>query len=252
MRKFFKWFAIFLLVLAGIAAFSLWGVWKAAQQEPEFYHEVLVIEPEVQKQASAALETRVTELQEEVRRGGVWQAEFTEQQINAWLAEELPAKYKNLPKGLSDPRVRIEDGQLQLACRYRDERIATVLHSIVDLELTDSPNEVVVRVLAANAGILPFSLAPWKDRILKEIRKADIEIEWETEEGLEVATIQLPLQDQRLNGRLLIVDELELSDGLLRVAGRTALPEEPPLPEADTNDVNTATDANELSALGSL
>lgn len=225
MRKFFKWLGVGMLIVAVVACVFLFGAYRATQQEPEFYQQALVMEPEIQVEASRELETKVTELTEEVRREGEWQAEFTEQQVNAWLAEELPKKQHVLPVGASDPRVHIEEDELKIACRYADSRITTVLLLQVGVELTDNPNELAVRIVGVSAGSLPFPLSPFKDDVTKAVRKADVPIEWKEDEA-DVALVQLPLEDARLQGKRLIVEELELRKGSIHLAGVTEKPAE--------------------------
>lgn len=227
MRTFLKWTAITLLALAVIAGLFLFGAWRATQQEPEFYQQALVMTPEVQLEASRELETRVTELQEEVVREGEWQAEFTEQQVNAWLAQELPKKNNLLPPGASDPRVHIEDNELQVACRYSDSHIKTILLLQAAVELTDQPNELAIRIVGVSAGSLPFPVSPWKDQVTEAVRNADVPIEWKEDDAY-VALVQLPLEDTRLKGKRLIVEELELREGSIHVAGVTEKSDPPP------------------------
>lgn len=220
MRTFLKWTGIGLLVMVVIAGLFLFGAWRATQQEPEFYQQALVMEPEIQIEASRELETKVTELQKEVRRPGEWQAEFTEQQVNAWLAQELPKKSNLLPVGASDPRVHLEDDEIQIACRYSDSHITTVLLLQAAVELTDKPNELAIHIVGVSAGSLPFPVSPWKDQVTEAVRNADVSIEWQGEKA-DVALVQLPLEDERLKGRRLIVEELELREGSIHVAGVT-------------------------------
>ncbi len=54
---------------------------------------------------------------------GHWSAVFTDEQINGWLAADLPEKFPQLlPPEIQDPRVVFAPGQLQLACRYTGSR----------------------------------------------------------------------------------------------------------------------------------
>ena len=70
----------------------------------------------------------VKQFQEDTSKVGSWSAQFSDDQINAWLMEELPRKFPRLlARGASDPRVVIEDNRILAAVRYKNRRIDTVI-----------------------------------------------------------------------------------------------------------------------------
>src|SRR5687768_16914905 len=115
-----------------------YGAWRATQQVPEFYQVAIRKQPEIQAEAREQLEQQVIELHNEVRQTGHWEATFTDEQINGWLAADLPGKFPNaLPKGVSEPRVAIHPEEAQVACRYQSPKIETVFSMGVEISLTE-------------------------------------------------------------------------------------------------------------------
>ena len=97
MRKLLRYLLLTTVVLAVLLGAGLYLLKRAAQKEPEFYQQALRAEPAQQEVAGDELEQEVLELHNEVRQPGVWEAVFTEEQINGWLAADLPEKF---PRGL--------------------------------------------------------------------------------------------------------------------------------------------------------
>ena len=57
---------------------------------------------------------------------GRWQALFTAEQINGWMAVDLARNFPNtLPPGVVDPRVDIRPEGVTVACRYLEGAVAT-------------------------------------------------------------------------------------------------------------------------------
>ena len=98
---------VLVLLLGGGLAWML----TAVRHVPHFYADALAVEPAVQKQSSAEMIRRSATLSNDVRRGGRWQATFTVQQINGWLAVDLRENYPNaIPPQLRRPAHRDPPG----------------------------------------------------------------------------------------------------------------------------------------------
>ena len=90
--------AIGTLTITALIAAILGGAYYAAQQVEPYYEEALRTEPEVLERGSRELESRATALYSDAKQIGRWQALFTVEQINGWLATQLAAdKGSQLP-----------------------------------------------------------------------------------------------------------------------------------------------------------
>jgi hypothetical protein len=200
----------------------LWGVYQASQQVPEFYVRALSAPRENQAAAGQELERKALSLNSQVRRPGRWEARFTQDQINGWLAVDLPKKFPgSLPKGVSDPRVAVTPEQVQLAVKWQQGSNSAVLSAAGEVYLTDEPNQVAVRILSVRAGALPVPLARFLDDIASRAVSSGLPLQWTEADGDPVALITLPLDREEFRGKRLLVEEIRLEEGAIVVAGQT-------------------------------
>jgi hypothetical protein len=227
MRKYARFAAVLGLVLAAAAGIGGYSVYRASQAVPEFYERALAARPDEQKVAGQQFEQQALALHNQSRHAGRWEARFTEDQINGWLAAELPVKFpKLLPAGVFDPRIAIDESQIQVALRYEQGSTKTVVALAGQVQLTAEPNELAVRIDAVRAGALPLPFARFREEIAERAAKAGFPIQWTEVEGAPVALVRLPLDPRNFKGRKLVVEELSFAAGELIVAGRTDPPEE--------------------------
>lgn len=224
MRKLIK-IALFSVTAALIVVvILLFGAYRATQHEPDFYSEAMQVERAEQEVAGDELERRVLDLHNSARREGEWVAVFTDEQINGWLAVDLPAKYpRAMPKGAKDPRVAIEEGGALIGCRYESEKLSTVISLEVHVDLSDEENVLAIRISKVRAGALPIPLKRWLDSISKGARRAGVPLRWAQLDGDPVALVPVAIRHMELKDRQLVVEEIELLDGKIRLAGRTEI-----------------------------
>lgn len=225
MRKLFRvGLVLVALCVAGLAIF-LTAAYRATQQVPAFYHVALAQKPVEQKAAADKLERQVLELHNEVRKPGRWEARFSQDEINGWLAADLPVKFPGvLPYGVSQPRVAIEANKMQMAVRFKQGDVETVLSLAGDAYLTDRPNEVAIHIQHVRAGLIPVPLAKFMDNIAEEATDAGLPLRWAEQDGDPVAIVTLPLDRKEFRGKQLRVEELQINDGEIVVSGRTDAP----------------------------
>lgn len=237
MRKLTRLAVVLGLVMAiGAGIFAL-GLFRASQQVPTFYTQALAQEPVRQKEAGDQLEREVLALNNQIRKPGRWESHFTDEQINGWLAADMPVKFPgSMPRGVSHPRVAIEPQAVQLAVRYQQDDISTVVSMAGDMYLTDEPNEVAVRIRNVRAGAVPIPLRQFLREIQERCISAGLALRWAEVEGDPVALVKLPLDRDEFRGRKLELEELRLEDGSLIVSGRTESDED--VPEEPSNKVD--------------
>ena len=104
----------------GALAAILGGAYYAARRCGLLDEQALRIEPEVLQRGSRELESRATALDSDAQQRGEWQALFTTEQINGWLATQLSEEEQStLPTNIRDPRVAIADDMLTLGFRTK-------------------------------------------------------------------------------------------------------------------------------------
>jgi hypothetical protein len=196
-------------------------VYRSAQHVPEFYRQALAVEPQRQEESSKELLQQATTLVNEVRKEGAWQALFTEEQINGWLAVDLVRNHpKALTKEIHDPRVSITPAGLNIGCRWESEKLHTIFSMRVELTLAE-PNVIAMRIHGARAGALPLPLSKILEGVSRAARKMDVHLEWLQVDGDPVAMITIPPIGDLKEQRVVVVETLELRQGSVYLAGKT-------------------------------
>lgn len=209
--------AIVVLVAGGLAGWAYY----ASQQVPDFYRQALAQPPADQEQKSDAFLTEATELYNELRRHGRWEALFTAEEVNCWLAVDLARNHaRSLPPGVSEPRVAFTDGGVVLACRYESPSISTVLSLHVDAYLAED-NVLALRFRKARAGNLPLPMAEVLDNLSREAAKHNVPVRWLQADSDPVALISMPppAKDQKL---VYSIDTVRIGEKGIYVAGTSA------------------------------
>ncbi len=205
-----------------LAALGLLILWRASQVVPDFYAEVLTVDPADQRTASDTMIQKATVLVSDVQKTGEWEALFSEQEVNAWLAVDLEENhYKSLPSGIDDPRVAIEPGGLLMACRARRLGIETVLSVSLDVYLAE-PGVLGIRIRRVRAGAVPLPLADVLQLIRDVGDKQGLNIRWQQAEGDPVAIVRI---NPVVKGdKSVVIDKLELAEGEIYMSGSTEKP----------------------------
>jgi hypothetical protein len=205
-----------LLLALGVAG----GVYWASQHVPHFYEEALSQEPAQQQAANDQLLENATALAASARREGHWSALFTADQINAWLAIDLPQNFPGLlPAEVVAPRVRLSPGKATIACRYEEGSISTVVSLNVELYVHE-PNVLALRIHNVRAGAIPIPLSQVLEGVTRAAEEMNLRLRWLKAEGDPVALVTLP-STMGKDGIYYRLEVLDLRDGVMYVAGHT-------------------------------
>jgi hypothetical protein len=213
--------ALLPLLLLAVAALVLY---RGTQHVPEFYRQTLApaASPQQQIEAGDNFERQVLELHNATAKPGRWDAEFTDEQVNAWLAAFLPRNHPHaLPADVREPRVKLSPRSAQVAWRQRHGWLETVISLQADVYLTDQPNQIAIQVRAVRAGWVPLPLAEIVDGVSTAARDGGLDLTWSQHEGDPVALLRVPVRHPQYEHRELHLDTLELEDGKLRLSGLT-------------------------------
>ena len=128
MRKLARRLLIVLPLAAVVLLFSLWCLYRASQQAPAFYMQALARQPASVRDEGQQFERQALALHNQLASSGDWEIRFTQDEINGWLAGDLPAKFpRALPPGVSEPRIAIIGNELHLAVHYGRGGVDTVV-----------------------------------------------------------------------------------------------------------------------------
>jgi hypothetical protein len=203
--------------LTAAAILLLLTLYLAARHEPAFYREALHVDRAVLEKGSDRMLQQTTALVSAVKKRGHWEALFTAEQINGWLAVDLVRNHPGtLPPELHDPRVAIDGKQVTVACSFDQGGLHSVLSLSIEPSLPE-PNLLALRILSARAGLLPVPLGQVLDRVSEAARGAGLHLQWRRAGGDPVAMLSLPPADDRP----VRVETLRLGEGEVYVEGTT-------------------------------
>ena len=212
------------LAAAGLLATVALVLYRGTQHVPEFYQQALApsASPAKQTQVGDDFERQALELHNQSTKPGRWQTEFTDEQINAWLAAILPRNHpRALPAEIRDPRVKITEQGVQIAWRWQTERLQTVVSLSGRIYLTDKPNQVALRLQGVHAGWVPLPLNQVLQGVREAARQQGVDLLWSQQDGDPVAMFQVPTRLDRYPDREIRLETVELAPGKLRLAGQT-------------------------------
>ena len=218
-----------LLALMLFAAFVLFGVWyvyRSTQQLPDFYKAALEVDEQQYAEAGAQFESQVAQLSSDLRQAGLWEATFTEEQVNGWLASDLPRKFPDaLPRRIRDPRLSIVPESVTLVFQVESQRLSGVVTCDLTVYCTDLPNQIAVRFDRVRSGMVSLPVSQWLDPITTGLQQAGVQMEWTEDQGRPVALVTLP--DAEMADGDVIVDNIELQTGQVTISGHTLNGSEP-------------------------
>ena len=213
-RRFFTIAFGFMAVGVGGAGIS----YLALQQIPAFYQAAMqdTMPPVQRREAAERFVERTMQLVEEIRHAETWEQEFSEQQINSWLAEELHQKHQSwVPRGVRDPRVKLTEDAIQIGFHLKQKRWS----GIVSLKVTpwmEGPNRLAVGIESAQAGVVPIPLDEVLRHVAKNLARDGWQIEWSDRDGLKVAVVDLGAGRERQP----VLQTVDVLEGLFRVSGK--------------------------------
>ncbi|HWB09214.1 MAG TPA: hypothetical protein VG826_08320 [Pirellulales bacterium] len=221
-----------------------WGYW-AARRVPPFYAAAVAVPPEAHREASDRLLESAAALASNVQKEGQWQAIFTTEQINGWLATQLDETFPGLlPDYVADPRVTVGPDGILFGCRYLKGNVETVVSLKAELFVNES-NVLKVRLSHARAGAFPLPLGNVLEGVTRAATDAKVQLSWLQADGDPVAVIRLHPSDDRVFYRL---EKLRLGDNEVFVAGYTVPRESDGSPAVDGHDKPLAAVPSETKA----
>ncbi len=208
------------LAVLCLIAVGLWGVYRAALQVRPFYQQALQLQPEVLARGSRELESQASALYSDARNAGAWQALFTDEQINGWLATQLVEdRAGKLPNSVREPRVAIGPDTLTLGFTTSQGGVEMVVSVDAAVFLTEE-GEVAIHFKDVRAGALPLPVLQVADEIAAACHNLKLPVRWTQHDGEPIALVDIG-NDQSSSKRRFILDAIQLKQGQLFVAGHT-------------------------------
>ena len=218
------------VVIAAVAACALAVAAFAATRVPEFYRQRLVFDRA--EDAGGRLVSDVSALHASFIREGAWEAAFSERDVNAWLAHDLPRNHgRLLPRAVSEPRLRFTPRRVHAAVRIGGGLASTVAVLVAEVQLRE-PNQLGIVVEDARLGSLPLP----RGLVLGEIRRRFDQIGMVTAvrrlDGRTVLVVYIPSTHES-GGMSHWLESLSIGEGTVAFAGHTRPGRSPPVVPSD-------------------
>jgi hypothetical protein len=205
------------LALALLAAIP-GAIWVSLTHQPRFYRAMVHV-PRAQVQAEAkSFVAHSLQLRNDIVNEPTWEAVFTDQEVNAWLAEDLVTHFADLlPPGIREPRFVCEVDRVTLAFQLDQGPIKSVIWVVARARVPEE-NVVALTLEKIRAGVLPVPEEKIIDRITQHAWRQGLDLRWEREEGLPVAIIRYSPHEERDD---VVLEQLQIRSGQIRLAGRS-------------------------------
>ncbi len=158
-------FAMLACIIVIVCVFSL------AFVPPQFYQSVINIGLEDQSTAGRFV-TQIASVTNEIRHKNKWGISVRENEINAWLGNDLPRNHPELLGNalwgrLSRPRIKLEPHLFRIGIEVSRWGVTTVAWADIEVRLK-SANQFALTVQRAGVGQLPLP----RNAVLQECKKA--------------------------------------------------------------------------------
>ncbi|MGL6225872.1 MAG: hypothetical protein ACRC10_04500 [Thermoguttaceae bacterium] len=183
-RRFFSLCLLTIVVLTLLLILLVFVFYSAIQVKPAFYQTALEVEPESQITLSHTIVQRCQETVDRIStKDRDWELQLGQDEINAYLAVDLLKSYpKLLPSEIKNPRIAIQNDNLELACEVETSGISGVLHLTLRPRFIN-PNQCLLQIRAAHLGVVSLSRSKVCDLLGNRVRLADVQMERTTDQG---------------------------------------------------------------------
>lgn len=209
-------------LIAGILATALIAIpaalWALLRYEPEFYRNVAQLSPEKRQSEAKKFVAQSLQLRNDIVNEAKWEAAFSDEEVNAWLAEDLITHFADqIPEGVHEPRVVFEMDRVNLGFQLDQGPLRSVVWIVAKVRVPGE-NEIALTIEKIRAGVVPIPAENLLDRITKTARDRGLDLRWEHDGEFPVAIIKYTPHLKRHD---VVLERLQLLDGQIRLSGRS-------------------------------
>jgi len=205
------------LVLAVLAAVPAM-IWVSLTHKPKFYRAMVQVSREQREAKARRFVAQSLQLRNDICNEPVWEAVFTDQEVNAWLAEDLVTEFADqLPPEVHEPRVMFELDRVTLAFELDQRPVSSVIWVVARPRVV-APNVLELTLEKIRAGMLPVPAEKVIDRIVEHVRAHGLDVRWKRVAKLPVVVLKYTPHSERDDVQL---EQLQIRDGAIRLAGRS-------------------------------
>lgn len=212
-----RWIVLGLAVAALLAVPAI--LWVSLTLEPEFYRAQAALPRAARASEAKQFVARSLRLRNDIVNEPRWEAAFTDQQVNSWLAEDLVTHFADqIPDGVHEPRVAFETDRVSLGFELDQGPIRSVVWVVARVRVPEA-NVLALTLEKIRAGVVPIPADRLLDRITEQGRRRGLDIRWERDGDLPMALIRYTPDPNR---RDVVVEAVQVLNGQIRLAGRSS------------------------------
>lgn len=153
-------------------------------------------------------------------RQGDWDAAITADELNAWLALDLPRNHPRwLPRGVSAPRVEFRPRHLAAGARIGAGPVSAIAWADLEIVLRGR-NQLTIAVERARLGAIPLPTAPLIGDIARRLRRLGMVTELRRIDGRTQLAVYIP-STHDAGATSYWLESMAFEDGEWLAAGRT-------------------------------
>ncbi|MFM7412740.1 MAG: hypothetical protein ACKO6E_05975 [Planctomycetota bacterium] len=192
----------------------------AASRLPESYARHEALGGPAAEQAARRFLGGVSRLHADFIREGAWEAAFSEDELNAWLAVDLPRNHPHaLPGRVREPRVSLQPRRVDVSARLVVAGLRPVVSVGLGVRLRE-PNQLGVTVEEASLGAIPLPRGPVLSEIRRRFDRLGMVTSVQRLDDRSVLVVYIPSTHES-GGMSHWLESLSLAEGSVAVAGRT-------------------------------
>ncbi|QDV33317.1 hypothetical protein [Tautonia plasticadhaerens] len=212
-----KWIAT-AAVLGTLVVLIPMAAWRSLKYEPPFYRKLAGMDRKIRRVEADRFVTQTFQLRNDIANEDHWEASFTDEEFNAWLAEDLVTHFADfLPDGVRDPLVVFELDRVTLAFRLERGPFTSLVWAVARVQVADD-NTVALTLEKIRAGAVPVSPEEVVAPIIRQARAYGLDVDWKYVDDEPVALIRYSPTPARGD---VVLERVVLFDGRLYLSGRS-------------------------------
>ncbi|WP_406700719.1 hypothetical protein V5E97_18165 [Singulisphaera sp. Ch08] len=206
-----------LLVVAALVAVPV-VIWVSLTHQPDFYRAIVQVPRERQEAEARRFVTQSLQLRNDIINEPTWEAIFTDQEVNAWLAKDLVTEFADqLPPEVHEPRIVFGVDRITLAFELDQGPVRSVIWVVARPQIPE-PNVLELTFEKIRAGVLPVPAEQVIDRIVNHARAQGLDVRRELADGLPVVIVRYTPHSERDD---VLLEQVQIREGEIRLAGRS-------------------------------
>ena len=193
------------------------AVWFSLTHQPTFYRTMKSL-PRAQREAKAKhFVANSLQLRNDITNERDWQAVFSDQEVNAWLAEDLVTHFADqIPPEVHEPRFAFEHDRITFAFGYDRGPIRSVIWVVARASVPED-NVLALSIEKVRAGMIPIPVNRIIGPLTDGARERGLDIRWKDGENPPVALIRFRPDG---GGSDVVRQKLTVLQGQIRFSGR--------------------------------